>query len=255
MRTVSRKSSVQPRRVRWSVGEPVLGGRSRGQAQLRQRGGSALPLQVAGEADVGQAAAAVAVTATSCPVGSLVPARDKDAPRGDPPSFLFLLVILALANGVHADSATEREPASFRQQQPLASYPTVYGLAYQQGFPTAYLARPVARPSLGSRLRGLVNALFFRRQQQQPGFQAYKPAAAVKPDLVAAASKPLLHSAHKIHFPGSFQTDKIGYGKQGLQAAYAQAYPYLSTAKLYNGLYGASKNTYASKPFAGAYKA
>ncbi|KAL1419828.1 hypothetical protein MTO96_004736 [Rhipicephalus appendiculatus] len=152
---------------------------------------------------------------------------------------LFLLVVLALANGVHADSATEREPASFRQQQPLASYPTVYGLAYQQGFPTAYLARPVSRPSLGSRLRGL----------------AYKPAAAVKPDLVAAASKPLLHSAHKIHFPGSFQTDKLGYGKQGLQAAYAQAYPYLSTAKLYNGLYGTSKNTYAAKPFAGAYKA
>ncbi|XP_070393907.1 uncharacterized protein [Dermacentor albipictus] len=171
---------------------------------------------------------------------------------------LSLLVVLALGRGAHADSATEREPASFRQQQPLGSYPTVYGLAYQQGFPTAYLTRPVARPSLGSRLRGLVNALFFRRQQQQqqqPGYPTFKPAAAVKPDLVAAASKPLLHSVHKIHFPGSFQTDKLGYGKQGLQAAYAQAYPYLSTAKLYNGLYGTSKNTYAAKPFAGAYKA
>ncbi|KAK8778341.1 uncharacterized protein LOC144136305 [Amblyomma americanum] len=178
---------------------------------------------------------------------------DSSPPRSAVTASLLLLVLLALASGARADAATEREPASFRQQQPLASYPTVYGLAYQQGFPAAYLARPAARPSLGSRLRGLVNALFFRRQQQQqqPGFPSYKPAA-VKPDLVAAASKPLLHSAHKIHFPSSFQADKLGYGKQGLQA---YAYPYLSTAKLYNGLYGASKNTYATKPFAGAYKA
>ncbi|XP_077564224.1 uncharacterized protein LOC144179660 isoform X2 [Haemaphysalis longicornis] len=171
-----------------------------------------------------------------------------------PPCCLaMLLLLLLVAFGASADKATEREPASFRQQLPLGSYPSLYGLAYQQGFPAAYLPRPaVTRPSLGTRLRGLVNALFFRRQPS--GYQSFKPTAALKPDLIAAASKPLLQSAHKIHFPGSFQADKLGYAKQGLQP-YAQTYPYLSTAKLYNGIYAPSKGSYGAKPFTGNYKA
>ncbi|KAH7986926.1 hypothetical protein HPB52_024614 [Rhipicephalus sanguineus] len=125
---------------------------------------------------------------------------------------LFLLVVLAFANGARADSARTRAcfvpaaaaagllPDSVRSRLPARVPDRLPGKACGEA---------VARFSPS----GLVNALFFRRQQQQqqqqPSYQAYKPAASVKPDLVAAASKPLLHSAHKIHFPGSFQTDKL----------------------------------------------